>query len=95
MRKSQLGVVKPQPRPDEEDRAAYIKSVKERLNLNEKVLGLSSKRAAIDGKLKYDMPYLEFNKVYGPQHGIHVYKPHEMQWSLDQFYEKMLDTHDE
>jgi hypothetical protein len=35
-----------------------------KLGLNEKVLGLSSRRAAIDGKLKYDMPYLEFNQYF-------------------------------
>lgn len=49
---------------EEDERAAYIKSVKERLNLNEKVLGLSSKRATHGGELKANMPYIEFNKYF-------------------------------
>ena len=41
------------------------------------------------------MPYLEFNQYFAKQHGINVFKPHEMQWSLDQFLERMVDTRDE
>ena len=41
------------------------------------------------------MPYLEFTEYFPKVHGEHVFKPHEMQWSLDQFMERMLETRDE
>ena len=80
---------------DEDERAEYIKQTKERLGLNDKILGLSSKRSAHDGNLRYDIPYLEFNQYFNKLNGMHIFKPHEMQWSLDQFMERMLDTRDE
>ena len=86
---------KPGRRMDEDERAEYIKQTKERLGLNDKILGLSSKRSAHDGNLRYDIPYLEFNQYFNKLNGMHIFKPHEMQWSLDQFMERMLDTRDE
>ena len=80
---------------DEDERAAYIKQTKEKLGLNERILGLSSKRSAHDGHLRYDIPYLEFNQYFSKINGVHVFKPHEMQWSLDQFMDRMIDTRDE
>ena len=80
---------------DDDERAAYIKQTKERLGLNDRLLGLSSKRSAHDGHLRFDIPYLEFNQYFNKINGVHVFKPHEMQWSLDQFMERMLDTRDE
>ena len=82
-------------RMDEDERAAYIKQTKERLGLNDRILGLSSKRSAHDGHLRYDIPYLEFNQYFSKINGVHVFKPHEMQWSLDQFMDRMIDTRDE
>ena len=41
------------------------------------------------------MPYLEFTEYFPKVHGEHVFNPHEMQWSLDQFMERMLETRDE
>ena len=41
------------------------------------------------------MPYLEFNGYFHKQHGDHVFQPHEMQWSLDQFLERMDASRDE
>ena len=87
--------VKADRRLDIDERAAYIKATKEKLGLNERVLGLSSKRSTWGGELRFDYPYLEFNGYYKKQHGIHVFKPHEMQWSLDQFLERMVKTRDE
>ena len=41
------------------------------------------------------MPYLEFNEFFRKIHGTHVFAPHEMQWSLDQFMDRMIETRDE
>ena len=80
---------------DEHERARYIKETKERLGVNDRILGLSSRRSAHDGHLRQDMPYLEFTEYFPKVHGEHVFKPHEMQWSLDQFMDRMLETRDE
>ncbi len=77
---------------DSDERSSYIKETKERLGLNEKTLGLSSKRSVHDGNLRYDIPHLEFNQYFDRLNGNTVFKPHEMQWSLDQFMERMIDT---
>ena len=46
--------------------------------------------------MKYDMPYLEFNQYFKTlNEGTNVFAPHEMQWSMDQFMERMIDEHDE
>ena len=80
---------------DSDQRAEYIRQTKERLGLNERVLSLSSKRSTHGGDLRQDMPYLEFNGYFHKQHGDHLFQPHEMQWSLDQFLERMDATRDE
>ncbi|TNV75706.1 hypothetical protein FGO68_gene17696 [Halteria grandinella] len=82
-------------RLDADERAAYVKAQKEKLGLNERVLSLSSKRSVWNGQLRQDMPHLEFTQYFKNQHGLHIFKPHEMQWSLDQFLERMVDTRDE
>ena len=82
-------------RLDSDQRAEYIKQAKERLGLNERVLALSSKRSTHGGELRQDLPYLEFNGFFNKQHGQHIFQPHEMQWSLDQFLERMNDTREE
>ena len=80
---------------DSDQRAQYIKETKERLGLNERTLGLSSKRSVHAGHLRYDIPHLEFEGYFERLHGVHVFKPHEMQWSLDQFIDRMIDTKEE
>ena len=80
---------------DSDQRAEYIRLQKERLGLNQRVLGLSSKRSSHAGQLRKDMPYLEFNGYFPKQHGQHLFQPHEMQWSLDQFLERMNETREE
>ena len=82
-------------RLDSDQRADYIKQTKERLGLNDRVLPLSSKRSTHGGDLREDLPYLEFNGYFPKQHGQHLFQPHEMQWSLDQFLERMNDTREE
>ncbi len=82
-------------RLDSDQRAEYIKQQKERLGVNERVLGLSSKRSTHGGDLRQDFPYLEFNGYFSKQHGQHLFQPHEMQWSLDQFLERMNETREE
>ena len=82
-------------RMDSDQRAKYIAETKQRLGLNERMLGLSSKRSVHDGHLRYDIPHLEFEGYFDRLHGVHVFKPHEMQWSLDQFMERMIDTKEE
>ena len=82
-------------RLDSDQRADYIKQTKERLGLNDRLLPLSSKRSTHGGDLREDLPYLEFNGYFPKQHGQHLFQPHEMQWSLDQFLERMNDTREE
>ena len=82
-------------RQDSDQRAKYIKETKERLGLNEKTLGLSSRRSVHDGNLRFDYPHLEFDQYFERLQGVHLFKPHEMQWSLDQFLERMIDTKEE
>lgn len=65
-------------RLDDDERAAYVKAQKAKLGLNERVLSLSSKRSVWNGHLRQEMPHLEFNQYFKNQHGLNVFKPHEM-----------------
>ena len=73
-----------QPRLDKEDRLAYIREQKAKLNMDSFLLK-SSKRAVIDSQLKKDMPALEFNGMFRDITEQHVFQPSEMHWSTFEF----------
>ena len=73
-----------QPRLDKEDRLAYIREQKAKLNMDSFLLK-SSKRAIIDSQLKKDMPALEFNGMFRSITQEHFFQPSEMHWSTFEF----------
>ncbi|CDW88548.1 UNKNOWN [Stylonychia lemnae] len=82
-------------RMDPDERQRYIKEVKQKLNLNEKILGLSSKRTTRGDQIYKDMGYLEFNKFFKNIHGQSIFLPHEMQWSTVDYKRKLIPQHEE
>ena len=71
-------------RMDKEDRAAYIKQAKAKLNL-EGINLKSSKRLIHDQQKHTNMPYLEFDGFYPNIHCSDFLQPQNMQWSIGQF----------
>ena len=49
------------------------------------MLELSSKRTTYAATVKEDLPYFEFNQVFKPIHIVSLFKPHEMQWSIEEY----------
>ena len=72
------------PRLDTEDRLAYIREQKAKLNMNSFLLK-SSKRAVIDSQLKKDMPALEFDGMFRNITQEHIFTPDQMHWSTYEF----------
>lgn len=71
---------------DKEDRAFFIAQKKQELGLNlEKALAFSSRRSTHQAQVIHNMPFLEFNGHFKPLHVQHLFQPHEMQWSAEEF----------
>ena len=72
---------------DPEDRREFVEQQKKRLALD-KLTYFSSKRAPVDGKLKEDMPFLEFRQVHRSAHINSLFKQQELPWSIAEFVNK-------
>eukprot|EP00347_Sterkiella_histriomuscorum_P005107 403357865 len=82
-------------RMDPDQRDEYIQAQKQKLGLNEKLLPLSSKRTIVGDQLYKNPGYLEFNQYFNNINGTHLFKPHEMQWSLKNYSDKEMAMYDE
>ena len=49
------------------------------------MLDKSNKRTTFAATTREDLPFLEFNQVFKPVHIVSLFKPHEMQWSIEEY----------
>ena len=71
---------------DREDRHFFVEKKKMEIADNlKRALALSSKRVTHQAQSVHDMPFLEFTSYYRPLAEQHLFQPHEMQWSVEEY----------